>query len=211
MSYRDLVTVEEVRAATGWDDDDYTDVQIQTMITDVSIYFETLVGHEFGWAADTTYTFIGDGTDRIEFYGFSMPLATAPDEVDEVTFDSESYDFYPEDGPPYEEITYRLGIFGDGSRIEIKGDWGWEEIPDDVKAIAIRLIRRYAADAAWAAVISGSSSTTKDIQKVDIGEGRASVTFGEASSTGASYRSTGDAIADRLIKRYRRFKLGAVI
>lgn len=210
MNFRDLVTIAEVRAATGWTIADYTDPQVQTMITDVSMLIESLVGHGFPHYEATGFTFLGRGTDTIELYGF-IPLAGVPTSVAGVTFDSEAYDLYPVDGPPYDELISRGLVFGENERNIIVADWGWEDVPADVKAVAIRLIKRYAADDAWAASVSGTSAITRDIQKVDIGEGRASVTFGEKSASSASFRSTGDPVADRLIKRYRRIDLGVTI
>jgi len=210
MQFRDLVTIEEVRTATDWTDEDYSDDQIQTMITDVSVLIESLIGHGFPHYEDRSFTFLGRGTDTIELYGF-IPLAGTPESISGVTFDSEAYDLYPIDGPPYDEVITRGVVFGENLRIVIVGDWGWTEVPDDVKAVVIRLIKRYAADDAWSASVSGTSSVTRDIQKVDIGEGRASVTFGDKSASTATYRSTGDPVADRLVKRYRRIDLGAVI
>lgn len=212
MDFRDLVTIAEVREATGWTVADYTDAAIQSMITDISALIESLTGHAFGYSADTEYTFIGDGTDILEFYGFQMPLAGSPSLVNGSAFDSTSYDLYPVSGGFHEELISRISGFSDGERITVTGDWGWSDIPSDVKYAAIRLIKRYAADTAWAALVSGTgSSAAKDIKKVDVGEGRASVTFGEQTNYVLSSRSTGDSIVDRIIRKYRRGRLAAVV
>jgi hypothetical protein len=212
MNFRALVDVAYVRSETGWTDSDYTDAEIQAMIDDVSMYVEALIGHAFPYATDTEYTFLGDGTDMIEFYGFSMRLAGAPTEVSGEAFSSSSYDLLPADGPPYESIVFRDGYWTEGKRVTIKGDWGWATVPDDMKKVAVRLIKRYANDEAWAGSISGSGTVNRDIKRVDIGEGRASVTFSDdVSAVGASFRSTGDVVADRVIRRYRRYRIGVTV
>lgn len=212
MEYRDLVTVDEVRAATGWTDSDYTDAEIGTMITDVSVAIESLLGHGFPYENDAEFEFFGGGNSLIELYGFPMPLRGEPAEVNGYAFDSGVYALYPQYGGFYDELSLRIGVFPENFSVKILGNWGWEEIPADVKVVAIRLIRRYAADESFAAAVSGVVTVTRGIHKVDIGEGRASVTFEDPSSGSASsVKSLIGSVAGKVIKRYRRFRIGAVV
>lgn len=212
MEYRDLVTVDEVRSFTGWSEDDYSDSAIEEMISSVSIFIEELVGHPFGFSEDTEYQFQCNGSSMIEFYGFEMPLASEPTEIDEMDYSSSAYRLYPQSGAPYEELHSLHGHFPSGHWVKIRADWGWEEVPAAVKRMALRLISRYAEDDSFSSMLSGSSSSSpRRIRKVEIGESKTAVTFNDELQSSQTILSLLDSVSRRVIVRYRRERLGSLV
>lgn len=201
----DLLTVAEVKSMDVFSSlTGYSDPQIGYAITDISAIITSIVNHEFPWMPSATITVLGDGTDTLSFIG-RYPLVGNPTTIDGSAYSTSDHVLLPESGPPYDRIRLITGgWFAENDPIQVVGNWGWQTIPTDVKRAAFRLVVRYLTDESYRNQVIGSSSPSSEIQKVDIGEGKASVTFASSKESLSiiTGESTGDSLADAIISRY---------
>ncbi len=201
----DLLTLTEVRVMDVWNTlTTYTDLQVNAAIDDISAMICAIVNHEFPYQPSTTITILGDGTDTLSFLGL-IPLAGLPATIDATAYDPATHHLLPVSGPPYHRIRLISGSwFEENDPIPVVGDWGWATIPTDVKRAAFACISRYLVDESYRGQVTGSTAASGDLSKVEIGEGKAAVTFAPSSeaSTIVSSNSTGIPFADTILERY---------
>lgn len=219
MAIRELLTVAEVRAldASGALST-ISDAAIQEAITDVSVECYAYVRHDFPYNAAKAIEFKGDGTSVIDFSEIA-PLAGVPTSITNeygtnLIADTDYLSYTPTDAP-HDTLTYHAGFFYSGQRVIVTGNWGWATIPDDVKRAAFRLVKRYLLDSEFMAAYQGTGSTSQsgNIKTIKSGQQSMEVTFGDAASSAIEIgaETTGDGIADKLLKKYRRGRLSCAI
>lgn len=146
----------------------YDTDKIKEMERRVRNVIDKFCGQDFGYALDKTYNFTGSGDDSLQLHTPLIKLEEVKDEngavlfdrdtngdvrTEHVTFYSDSATIlrskhnwpYPDFDPKSDVSPYFRGspMFKNGRVYIVKGDWGWEYVPNEINQAAILLVGTY--------------------------------------------------------------------
>ena len=202
-------SLQEIRDR-GVTTDQATDPEVEIALVRATLQVEAFCGRDF-WMHARTFSVDGNGKETL--FLNDWPIIQVENLwVDDVLVDPDSYRVYGEEGyiRLYSGIRFPwaavAGVFPEGAlNVTVKGDFGFEEVPEAVKEaciiLALKAIKglRYEAGSSESAIGAGA-----EIRRVKVDD--IAVDFDTPGKTDRRREllgSTGDVKADRLLSRYR--------
>ncbi len=190
--------------------DQATDPEVEVALARATLLVEAFCGRDF-WQRLRTIGVDGNGTESI--FLSDRPIVNLRKLwVDDVLVDPDSYRVYAKEGYIRLYSGIRLpwaavaGVFPCGAQnVKVKGDFGFETVPGDVKEaciiLALKEIKGLRVEAGTSQSVIDAGAEIRKVKVDDI-----TVDFDRPGKTGRRREllgSTGDVKADRLLSRYR--------